>query len=124
MARLNSFVKGIAWQELVPSGLAGMKTLVTAGGGTASPQSTDYVASAAASDGSLLVAYVPPAHGGGITIDMTAMAAPARARWLNPTSGAYIDIGTGLPNTGTRAFTPPGNNGSGFTDWVLVLDIP
>src|SRR5439155_7090139 len=48
---------------------------------------------------------------------------PARARWFDPASGAYQDIGTELPNTGTRSFTTPGNNSAGAQDWVLVLDI-
>jgi hypothetical protein len=122
MARLNAFIRSIAWQNLVPSGLGGMKTLVTAGGST--PSASDYVAASATPDGTLLVAYVPPAHSGSITIDMTAMSKPAQARWFNPTSGAYAQIGTGIPNTGSFVFDPPGNNGSGFSDWVLVLDTP
>ncbi|MEO8676982.1 MAG: PKD domain-containing protein, partial [Casimicrobiaceae bacterium] len=49
----------------------------------------------------------------------------ARGRWYNPTSGVYTDITGGaytLANSGTRAFTTPGNNGTGTNDWVLVLD--
>jgi hypothetical protein len=124
MGRLNAFVRSIAWQNLVPSGLGGMKVLVTAGGST--PSASNYVAAAATPDGTLLVAYVPPAHSGSITVDMTAMSKPARARWLNPASGAgvYTLIGTGIANTGPVVFTPPGNNSSGFSDWVLVVDTP
>ena len=69
------------------------------------------------------MAYVPPAHSGPITVDMAAMSGPTRARWFDPTSAAYTDIGTGLANTGTRSFTPPGNNSVGAKDWVLVLDL-
>jgi hypothetical protein len=29
----------------------------------------------------------------------------------------------GIANTGTHAFTPPGDNGSGYGDWALVLDL-
>jgi hypothetical protein len=120
MARLNGFIRSIAWYKLVPSGLGGMRTLITAGG--SSVDSSDYVAAAAAFDGTLLVAYVPPAHTGAITVDMRAMGGPARGRWFDPTSGAYTDIGTGLANTGSRSFTTPGNNSAGSKDWVLVLD--
>ena len=122
MSRLNAFVRSIEWQELLPSGLGGMGTIVTAGGGAVS--SPTYVSAAATLDGKLLVAFVPPAHSGTITVDMTRLSAPARARWFNPTTAAYTDIGTNLPNTGTRDFTPPGNNGSGFDDWALVIDVP
>ena len=121
MARLNAFIGSIAWYNLVPSGLGGMKTLVTAGGSSVS--AADYVAAAATPSGTLLVAYVPPAHSGSITVDMTAMSGPATARWFDPTSGVYTDIGTGLANTGTHEFTTPGSNSAGAADWVLVLEV-
>jgi hypothetical protein len=119
MARLNAFIRSIAWYNLVPSGLGGMKTLITAGG--SSPASSDYVPAAATPDGSLLVAYIQPAHSGSITVDLTAMSGTARARWFNPTTAAYTTIGT-FANTGASTFTPPGNNGTGYSDWVLILD--
>jgi hypothetical protein len=102
------------------SGLGGMRTLITAGGSSVS--SSSYVAAAAVPNGTLMVAYVPPAHTGGITVDMGAMTGPARARWFDPTSGTYTGIGTGLANTGPRVFTTPGGNSAGANDWVLVLD--
>ena len=55
---------------------------------------------------------------------MSAMSGPSRARWYNPTNGTYIDISAGtynLPNAGNRVFLPPGDNGTGYTDWVLLL---
>jgi hypothetical protein len=119
MARLNTFIRSIAWFNLIPSGLGGMKTLITANGGL--PSTDDYVAAAVTSNGMLLVAYVPPDHVGPIEIDMTAMSRPVRARWFNPTNAEYTLIGT-IANTGTSSFMPPGNNGTGFTDWVLLLD--
>ena len=71
-----------------------------------------------------MVAYVPPAHVGPISVDMAAMSGPARARWFDPTSGAFRDIATGLANTGVRSFAPPGHNSAGENDWVLLLDSP
>jgi hypothetical protein len=121
MTRLNAFMRSIAWYDLVPSGLGGMRTLITAGGGEAS--GSDYVAAAATRDGTLLVAYVPPAQSGSITVDMAALRGPARARWFDPTSAGYVDAGAGLANTGERVFTPPGINSAGEDDWVLVLDV-
>ncbi len=121
MARLNTLIRSLRWQNLVPSGLTGMKTLVPTGGGTL--DGSDYIAAAAARGGTLLVAYVPPTGRASrsFTIDMTAMASPARARWWNPTSGAYTDVAGTLPNTGHTSFTTPGDNGSGHNDWVLIL---
>ncbi|MBI3852477.1 MAG: DUF4038 domain-containing protein [Verrucomicrobia bacterium] len=121
MGRLNAFINSVAWFELVPSGLAGMRTLVTAGGGT--PDSSDYVAAAATSTGSLLVAYLPPGRAGNITVDLTVMSGSAQARWYDPTSGNYTTIpGSPLANTGPYSFTPPGNNSVGDRDWVLLLE--
>ena len=120
MARLNTFIRSIAWFNLVPSDLGGMGTLVTAAG--SSPALSDYVAAAASPDGALLVAYVPPNHSGPVTIDMTAMSGPTRARWFNPTTAAYTNAGIGLPALGTKVFAPPGDNGTGFSDWVLLLE--
>ena len=121
MARLNAFIRSIAWYNLVPSELDGMKKLVTAGSGS-SLTSSDYVAAAATPDGTLLVAYVPPDHVGSITIDMTVMSGPARARWFNPASAAYTPIGT-FAIAGTLDFTIPlGGNGTAFADWVLLLE--
>lgn len=119
MARLNAFVRSITWYNLVPSGLGVMKAIVTAGG--SQPILSDYVAASASPDGALLVAYIPPDHIGSITIDMTVMSGQAQARWFNPASAAYTVIGS-FPNTGTQTFVPPGNNGTGFTDWVLLME--
>ena len=123
MARLNTFIRSIAWFNLVPSDLGGIGTLVTAGG--SSPGLNDYVAAAASPDGTLLVAYVPPNHSGPITIDMTAMSGPTRARWFDPTTAAYTeDIGGVLPSgTQMHVFTPPpGSRGPDVDDWVLLLE--
>jgi uncharacterized protein DUF4038/collagenase-like protein with putative collagen-binding domain len=118
LARLNAFYRSIAWQQLVPTNLGGSKTLIVAGGSTDS--SNDWVAAAADPAGTILVAYIPPAHSGSITVDMTALSGTAQARWFNPTTALYTDIGT-FPNTGTQPFNPPGDNGTGFDDWVLVI---
>ena len=120
MARLNAFMTSIAWYKLVPSGLAGMRTLVTAGGSSIS--ASDYVAAAATPDGMLLVAYIPPDHSGAISVDLAAMSGLSRARWFDPTSAAYTVIATGLSNSGSRSFTPPGSNSAGGRDWILTLD--
>jgi hypothetical protein len=144
MARLNAFIASIAWYKLVPSGLAGMRTLVTAGGsstsassyvaaalaglralvtaGGSSTRASSYVAAASAPDGTLLVAYVPPSHTGSVSLDMGAMSGTTRARWFDPTSATYTTIAAALVNSGTRSFTTPGNNSAGNADWVLVLD--
>ena len=123
MTVLRNVLNGISWWLLQPNGLqVSPKTLITAGGGTAG--GTDYVSAANTPDGTLLMAYVPPAHTGSVTIDLTAMSGSFRSRWLDPTTGTYTVIGTGVANVGTQAFTTPGANSNSDTDWLLVLSIP
>ncbi|MEP7107955.1 MAG: DUF4038 domain-containing protein [Ferruginibacter sp.] len=120
MQRLNGFIRSLHWWELVPSGLDGMKTLITSGGSRDS--STDYVAAAATRDGTLLIAYIPPGHKGSITVDMTVLKEKLKAYWFDPTSGTYRAIaGAGINNKGLGKFTSPGRNRGGQNDWVLKL---
>jgi Protein of unknown function (DUF4038)/Putative collagen-binding domain of a collagenase len=73
------------------------------------------------SDGSLVMAYLPTIRT--IKVDMSKLASMATARWYDPTNGQYADIdGSPFANTGSRKFTPSGNNSSGDGDWILVLE--
>jgi uncharacterized protein DUF4038/collagenase-like protein with putative collagen-binding domain len=124
MMRLGQFLDSVPWYDLIPSGLGGMKQLVSQGGGASDGQ--DYVAAEATADRSVLVAYVPPVGKGPITIaiDMSALRGSVRARWFDPTSGVFAEVpGSPFPNQGTRRFTTPGNNSGGATDWVLLLQV-
>jgi hypothetical protein len=119
---LGRLLDSVPWYKLVPSGLAGMKKLVSAGSGFYGTK--DYVVAAAASDGEVLLAYIPPMRKSPaeITVDMTALAGPARGRWFDPVSGNYVEVPGGeIPNLATKTFTTPGANSSGQGDWVLVL---
>lgn len=121
---MADLLRSLSWFDLVPSGLAGMKALVTDGAGTMG--NADYVAAAASADGKSLVAYLPPSGAANrtITVDMSAMSGPSTARWWDPASGAFSAIASNLGNTGTHAFTVAGNNAAGAHDWVLVLASP
>jgi hypothetical protein len=123
MMRLGKLLDSVAWYKLVPSGTAGSKTLITAGGGTYGKQ--DYVTAAAAADGKLLLAYLPPgASPAGVAINMGSLTGPVRGRWFDPSSGIFSDIAGGsFPNAGNHTFVIPGNNAVGARDWVLVLDV-
>jgi hypothetical protein len=69
----------------------------------------------------LVIAYLPTART--ISVDMSALAGPAAAWWYDPARGTYAALGGSLlDNSGTRSFTPPGRNGDGDDDWVLVLE--
>ena len=121
-----AFFDSLPWFELMPSGIERevfARPLIA----SSNPLDRNYIVSAATKTGSWLVAYVPPVSKSAVartfSIDMTAMSGSTRARWFNPTNGAYAIVGTGLSNTGLRPFTTPGDNGTGASDWVLVLDV-
>ena len=120
MSRLNHFIRSIDWWQLVPSGLNGMETLITDAKNI--DTSAAYVSAAAAKDGSILVAYIPPTHKGSITVNMKILADKMYGYWFDPTTGMYTSIGdVPITNKSVHSFTPPGKNSRGEGDWVLVL---
>lgn len=78
-----------------------------------------YATTASTTDGTLAMAYLPDIRT--VTIDMSKLSGQVTARWFDPSNAAFTAIGS-FANTGTHAFTPPGNNGDGDGDWVLVLE--
>ena len=119
MERLNSFIRSIEWWKLVPSGMNGMINLIPNGEGKDS--SNNFVAAAANPDGSLLLAYIPPAHDGRITVDMRAIKGKYVANWFDPTSGKLKKIKRSAITSGHRIFEVPGKNSMGEKDWLLVI---
>lgn len=137
LSRLFAFAKSWpSWSNLQPSGLNGMATLVTSGGGTV-PDGTatddqSYVASAVSADGNRQFAYFPPAPGRTAgtpaTVTLAQMAnKPIRARWFSPTSGNF-STNASAPGTFTynnsmtaQVFTPP-TSITPDGDALLVLD--
>jgi hypothetical protein len=121
---LSSLLAGRAWYALVPDQL---HQVVTAGGGTftasGSVNASDYVTAARTPDGALVIAYMPSARP--ISVDLTQLTGPVIARWYDPTRGTYVGIaGSPFANSGIHQFVPPGLNGGGADDWVLVLEAP
>ena len=111
-----------AWYDLVPDPA---HTIVTAGYGSYSDSGTvdsnDYATAARTPDGSLVVIYVPVVRS--LTVNMTKLSGAAITRWYDPSTGIYVPIaGSPFANTGSRSFTPPGNNGDGDGGWALVLE--
>jgi hypothetical protein len=105
------------WTSLVPDYA---HTFITAGYGTLSDNSLDYVG-AAINSGTLGMAYCPQAAT--LTVNLTRFSAPVTARWYDPTVGTYRSIrGSPFPNAGSHQFTTPGTNRQGDADWVLVLE--
>ncbi|QSQ19081.1 DUF4038 domain-containing protein [Pyxidicoccus parkwayensis] len=115
MVHVKALFSSRRWEKLVPDAA---HTFLTAGLGTPGLDST---VAALAADGSFGLAYVPSLRT--VTVDMSRLSGPATARWFDPTQGTYVTVsGSPFPNSGARTFTPPGNNGTGTGDWVLVLE--
>jgi Protein of unknown function (DUF4038)/Putative collagen-binding domain of a collagenase len=117
VARLRALFSAMPWWRLVPDTA---NRLVTAGRGaelTADQPmdvlENDYVTAARTPDGRLAVVYLPTRRT--ISVDPSAMAAGARAAWVDPATGARRPV----PMAAT--FTTPGRNGGGDQDWLLVL---
>lgn len=121
---MKALFAGRDWQDLVPDqGHA----IVTAGSGDPAPLGTGsvatdtYATTAATPDGRLAIGYLPTRRR--VTVDLSKLAGPVRARWYDPTDGRFSEIeGSPLPNAGTAHFEPPGKNREGGEDWVLVLE--
>jgi hypothetical protein len=102
-------------QELCPD--IGHK-LITSGFGT--PGSDATVLGASTPDGRLAVAYFTAKLVA--TVDISLMKGPISARWFDPALGTFVSVsGSPFANAGTQSFAPPGPNGDGSPDWVLVL---
>lgn len=122
MERLNQFVQSLEWWKLTPSGLNGMKNLII--DPTNIDTTASYVSAAAAKDGSLFVAYIPPVHTGKIKVDLSVLGKPGYAYWFDPTNGKYSQVGTStVSNKGFKEFKTPGKNSAGENDWALIVSI-
>jgi hypothetical protein len=116
MGYLHTLFAGLAWTTLVPDQTNAM---LVAGQGTSG--SADYAVLSRGSDGKLAILYLPTVRQ--VTVDLTKMTGPVRARWFDPTSGR-VTLAPGSPFSaaGQTKFQPVGPNGAGDSDWVLVLD--
>lgn len=119
----KNFFSSLPWQDLAPDQ---DHKIVTAGLGSYGTLRTrvsesDFCTAAKTPDGTAAVAYLPTSRT--VTVNMAGLKARADAKWFDPTNGAYTAVPGGpFPNSGTRDFTPPGKNGDGDGDWVLLLE--
>jgi hypothetical protein len=134
MGDLRRLLESLRWYDLVPDE---NHAVVTAGFGefrdgdpqigpeqsTVRVAENEYVTSAATSDGSVAISYLPTMSVP-VTVHMGHFSGPVLARWFDPSSGSFRSIKGGpFPNSGERDFLPPGLNRDKDPDWVLVLQV-
>jgi hypothetical protein len=119
----RNFFESLPWQDLVPDQA---HNVVTGGLGSYGEirsthvSESDYCTTSKTPDGAVVAAYMPTVRT--ITVNMAGFKASVHAEWFDPTNGIYRAIPGGpFANSGTRQFTPPGKNGGGDGDWVLLL---
>lgn len=118
MAHVVQLFASLAWWKLEPDQGS---SIITQGRGTLGHD--DYVSVGLASDGSLLVAYIPAART--IRVNLSRFSGRCVALWFDPTSGRYTAVQDAPFDTkGTHDFSPPLKNAGGDTDWVLVMESP
>ena len=114
----GEFFRALPWDELVPD--TG-HVIVTARFGTHGDEA--YALAAATPDRRTVVAYFTGALTA--TIDMSVFPGPARARFFDPALGVFTEIDRSpFAIAGSLVIRPPGLNGDGSDDWLLVLEAP
>lgn len=112
----GGFFAGLPWYELRPDVA---HKLVTAGFGTFG--SDEFALAASTPDGRLGIVYFTATLT--VTVDLERLSGPVRARWFDPSSGAFTEVpGSPLPAAGSRSFTPPAWNAGGAPDFVLLFE--
>jgi Protein of unknown function (DUF4038)/Putative collagen-binding domain of a collagenase len=108
-------VTSYPWQKLASAGVSATLVTTSLGSGAAT------IVPGLASDGTF--AFIYTGSGNGFTVDLSQLSIGSiTARWYDPTNGTFTTAsGSPFTNTGTHAFTTPGNNSAGDPDWVLVL---
>lgn len=115
---MHQFLAARRWDLLVPStGSA----FVSSGGGTSN--TLGFKSRSIASDGSWGAVYV--SDGSSTTLDFSGFSGSCHIWWLDPTTGASQAATPAThTNSGTQAFSTPGNNAAGQVDWVLYVTVP
>jgi len=114
LKHLRTLLESQSWWNLQPDV---NNVLLTGGIGTLAGRAP----AAFAQDGSFALIYSPTVRT--LTVNLGQLAGPrVDARWYDPTTGTSSAIaGSPFAASGSKTFTPSGNNAAGSGDWVLVL---
>ncbi len=111
MRHLKVLMESVTWWTLEPS-----QQLIA--NDRASPE--QQAVGARAKDGAFAIIYVPGIRS--VEVDLAELSGPrVTADWYDPAIGSTIGTGADFSPSGTHVFQPPGVNGGGSKDWVLLL---
>lgn len=138
----HALYQSLRWWDMLPSGTSSSsphtrsgatgstnycgRVLIVSGGGSGD----SLITSCMSSDGSQLLAYVPPdlpttgTSTKTFSVDCRSLSAGTKnARWWNPTTGTFTAASPSTVNNSLSAqsFTTPGDNGTSTNDWMLVI---
>ena len=120
MTHLRTLLDSRPWWRLKPDDRG---ALITADAGVGDERAT---MAAVTDDGTLAVAYLPGIRNVHVQLHRLRGApggGPVRARWYDPSSGAFASAAAApLDTSGTHTFRPAGLNAAGLGDWVLLLE--
>jgi hypothetical protein len=117
MAQVKALFSSLPWWKLVPD-----QNHEFAVSGREIFGKQEYVMTARARDGSFGLSYFPTNRL--VTYDLSKLTGRVTATWYDPTDGSRKPVdGSPFPTAGRRDFTPSGNNASGDSDWVLLLEV-
>jgi hypothetical protein len=119
MTHARRLLEDHGWIDLVPDDRNEVLT-----GGLGERGTNEWAVLARARDASLALAYVPSIRP--VTVDLGKLRPGVEPRWYDPTSGVYVAAAraSGELARGPITLEPPGKNGGGDGDWVLVLERP
>jgi hypothetical protein len=111
MRHLKELMESVTWWTLQPS-----QQLIA--NDRASPE--EQAVGARAKDGAFAIIYVPGIRS--VEANLAELSGPrVTADWYDPAIGSTIGTGADFAPSGTHVFQPPGVNGGGSKDWVLLL---
>jgi len=119
MSILRREFEALSWHRLMPDY---KNSVIVDGYGTFGK--SDYVTTAALSNGSLSVSYIPPTgtESRDITVDLAWFVDPIKLDWINPATGEKQPaVEQTLSKSVRYVLSTPGDNGDGANDWLLII---
>jgi hypothetical protein len=119
MKYVRNFFESFPWFKLVPDL---DRKIIHDGEGTYGKD--DFVVAAGSPDKSIVCVYIPPTgiEKRNFTISAEFCSKKSKCKWYNPFNGEYTIAEKEKNSKDFFSFTSPGENGSDFNDWILLIE--